>query len=495
MSSTAQFRINAVAGAGTTCAAIALGAALACGGLPVLGYALLGLSVVVVISFAVRSAFDDLTRVPYWAACAGAFLVSANGMRRGSLTYSDAVIVAALVPAALVGLRARQRVPWWLPVGVLLLAGSLAISEMFPVLDRSGPLFQVRNLGTGAQDLSSGISLAARLILAVAVIPLALSVTVTSLRRARDLTTIWLLGIGFSSLVGVLAAFTRFDFQEALTGNLYAFEAYRDAAGRFTGLSVHPTLFGVAAAMALPVALARIISRRTACVYSPLVGLYVGAALISGSRAAFIGTILAFVLVFAWQARGRKQLAAIVIIGGLVVSTQGPAFASSLSAVQRFTGGTGLAGQSAQESDSSRFGAIAESVELFMERPVTGWGYEAIRGAHNTWLQLASSGGLLALAGWGTIVFGALALGWKMRRTLPERASRDALGLCASLVVFLAAGLSMNAVLDRFLYVPVGLILALWFGTRDRGGAHTGQRRSLHGNRRVPAHRTVGPSR
>lgn len=464
-----------------------------------LGYMLLGLLVVAVAALATGAALDDITRVPYWAICAGAFLISANGMRRGSLTYSDAVIVAALAPAALVGLHVRQRVPWWLPVGVLVLAASLAVSEMFPVLDKSGPLFQVRNLGTGAQDLSSGISLAARLILAVAIIPLALALAVTSLRRARGLTTAWLLGIGFSSLIGVLAAFTSFDYQEALTGNLYAFEAYRDAAGRFTGLAVHPTLFGVAAAMALPVALARIVDRRSAWIYAPLVGLYLAAALISGSRAAFIGTVLAFVLVFSWQARGRKQLVAIVVLGGVVAASQGPAFASSLSAVQRFMGGTGLAAQSAQISDSSRFGSIAESLALFMQRPLTGWGYEAIRGAHNTWLQLASSGGLLALAGWGVIVFGALALGWKMRSTLPELASRDALGLCASLVVFLAAGLSMNAVLDRFLYVPVGLILALRFGTsahaRRPGSGKRPCGLERRASRREPPHRASSAAR
>lgn len=453
-------KVDVVAGLGAVAVACALGAVVALGGLPVLGLALAGLLALTAAGLAIGAALEDLTRVPYWAMCAGAFLISANGMRRGSLTFSDAVIVAALFPAALVGLRARHHVPWWLPVGVLLLAASLAVSEMFPVLDKTGPLFRVRNLGTGAQDVSSGFSLAARLILAVAIIPLALAVVVTSVRRARDLTTVWLLGVGFSSLIGVLAAFTPFDYQEALTGNLYAFEAYRDAAGRFTGLAVHPTLFGVAAAMALPVALARIVDRQSAWAYAPLVAVYVAAALISGSRAAFIGTVLAFVLVFAWQARGRKQMFTVVLVGGLVAATQGPALASSLSAVQRFMGGTGLAGQSAQTSDSSRFGSIAESLALFMERPFTGWGYEAIRGAHNTWLQLASSGGLLALAGWGIIVFGALSLGWRMRR------EGDALGLCASLVVFLVAGLSMNAVLDRFLYVPVALILALWFGIR-----------------------------
>lgn len=466
--------LDALTGVCVALTAVVLGAVIASEGLRILGYALVGVLGLALAAVAINALMVDMTRAPFALMCLGAFLVTANGMRRGSLTYSDAVIVAAVLPATLVGLRVRHRVPWWLPIGVVLLAASLAVSEMFPVLDKSGPLFRVRNLGTGAQDASSGVSLAARLILATAVIPLALALTATSVDRAGTLTTAWLLGAGASALVGVAAAFTPFDYQEQLTGNLYALEAYRGAAGRFTGLAVHPTLFGVSAAMALPVALGRIIDRRSAWHYGPLVGLYVAAALVSGSRAAFIGTVLAFVLVLAWQARGRRQVAVIVVIGGLIAATQGPALASSLSAVQRFMGGTGLAAISAQQSDTSRFGSIAESTELFLERPFTGWGFEAIRGAHNAWLQLASSGGVLALVGWSVIVFGALRMGWRMRR------ERDALGLCASLVVFLGAGLSMNAVLDRFLYVPVALILALGFAT-SRGGDQRDDDRAVRG--------------
>lgn len=443
------------------CSLLAAGVGLAISGEALLASCVVVGAIVLLSGAALLMAKPE--RIPYAVVCAALILVSANGLRRGSLTFADGLLVIGLVFTFYGWISQRFKIPpWWL-AGFLLLSLSIGITEVFavPEYQKNGYIFESRNLGTGQMDDSPGWQLGVRLLVAACVMPIVIAALCSSLKRVHLAISLWLVGTAVSSIIGLLAAFSSLDLQEAITGAQYGTVQHGGTAGRFVGLAVHPTIFGVMAALTFAVALARITNRRTAWKYGPLVGIYAGAVLVSGSRAALAGIIAAFAVTYCYQLRSRKYLAGLVATGCAVGLWKMEALSGSISVIQRITGSDTKAAAGAEISNTARQSAMSDAWGYFLERPFSGWGFDAIKGAHNTVLQLLSSGGVIALMGWGLLVVGALHLGWQLYRSLPEPYNHDAFGLINSIVVIFIGGMSMNIILDRWLYVPVGLMLGL----------------------------------
>jgi hypothetical protein len=113
--------------------------------------------------------------------------------------------------------------------------------------------------------------------------------------------------------------------------------------------------------------------------------------------------------------------------------------------------------------DNGRLELYAEALSDFLARPLTGHGFSQIRDALNIYLQLLQAGGLIALSAFSLFTVGSLRLGWRLAHepVLSGSMRSLAVALTVSVLVWLQEGLVQNAIYDRYLYVPAGLLLAM----------------------------------
>ncbi len=417
----------------------------------------LGISFAGIAAMIARRSSFRLAEVPMYTVAAGVAFAPANGVRVGDIPVGDLLLLAA-IPLIMAASLASPRdsvsgaLPGLLAGGALILIAAFA-TELFPPPELNSQLVRARNLGTGQIDDAGSLELATRFVIALVAVPVIIASVVRMPRAARLITSAWIGGTVASALVAVLAGFTPLDLQASLTGREFSFDAYRGLAPRETGLAVHPTLLGVSAALVMPVVLVRM-ARTDPWRYGGCAVVLALAILVSGSRIAVIATLLAGVLILSALSTGRARLVGVVAVGGvgLVLSGVGPA---TLSSVQRLGGTT-----SSHASDQERTEALAEGWQVFLDRPISGVGFEAIRGAHNAVLEVLSSGGLIAFLGY---LFGLAIVtnaGRHVRAHAPPGPVRDELtGLLAAVGVLAFVGLTTNATLDRFLYLAVGVLL------------------------------------
>ena len=117
----------------------------------------------------------------------------------------------------------------------------------------------------------------------------------------------------------------------------------------------------------------------------------------------------------------------------------------------------------AGRSDHARGVVADQGWRDFLHSPAWGIGPDVLQDAHVIYLQLLAGAGLLGFLGY------ALVVGWSLRGAVRLRAEPVFAAAGAALCVFLVAGIASNALLARYLYVPVGLIWAgtLLVGTRS----------------------------
>lgn len=419
--------------------------------------------------------FNSPGLVSFMLVALGVLLAPSDGLRLAtSITYSDALIVAA-VPFLIWSFWTRASfptLPSWLFVGTGFIILAALIIEELPSISHTQAIFQYRNLTTREIESGSSSTLAGQLLIALVVVPTIVALAVRSWKRAQILINFWLAGVAASCIVALLAAFAHINLQQAITGHDYSIQAYHEQAGRYTGLAVHAVLLGISAAMCVPIALSRMTSTKHAIRYGLLVCVYCLAVLVSGSRSALIGVVAALVIVFVWRARARKRIISLIFVAGGAAYVTGVS-ASSLSVIQRLLGGNTLASSSANTSDTARLSHYSEALQAFYKRPLTGYGFEGLRGAHNIILELLSSGGPLALVGYFVVIGGVLSAARVVHARIPANVNIDILGIVGAIVVFLVVSMVDNASLDRFVYLPIGIMLGLYFlvqheSVRDR---------------------------
>jgi O-antigen ligase len=131
---------------------------------------------------------------------------------------------------------------------------------------------------------------------------------------------------------------------------------------------------------------------------------------------------------------------------------------STLIAVDRLSGSV-----STIQSDSIRHTFYSNALSEVKAHPISGIGFQALRASHNLYLELWQSGGVFALLSLCILVGGALSLALRLIRHAPAEAGMEnfTAALLASMITWLVCALAQPAVYDRYLYIPIGLLLGL----------------------------------
>lgn len=400
------------------------------------------------------------------------------GLPLGAFSPSDLLLVAA---AGLLGILAvsGRRFPVAVPKWILGPALALAATALLAKLAGGGAAVETPTVSRTARalintNLESPLRALLALELGLVLVPLVLSAVAATPRRATVFATLWLLSATASALFAFTDTVGLTNMTE-LTG-----AATRDL--RATGLAGHPNHLGLASALALPVAVLGISGRLPGRVPLHVVAAFMlgFAVTVSGSRAAFAAAVAASLLTALLIAGGRRRLAlvgAVLVVGGLAV-VAGVSLTGVEQGAYEETDAVARFGQSqsGQESFETRSELRERALDQFAANPLTGVSFRQLKTAHNIYLQLASSGGILALGAFAVFIAGALALAWRLLRrarfATPQRML--VVALLVAFCTWLGAGMIGNTVTDGYLYLPVGLMLALELYRRRAPAAGAG---------------------
>lgn len=395
-----------------------------------------------------------------------------------SLTASDALLVlgyVALAGGTLLSLArgvALPRIPPWLLIGAGGLAVAALLVELFPpdqvaefaIRGTATSLYDRNNPAAPAGDVAaaSNAVIAARFVATLLGVPLLLGVLASSWHRVASLVNVWLVGVAINCAVALLSWLNVISAAD-IVGRDYVLLG-GGGADRLVGLTVHPTHLGTIAALALPVVFVRLAGRvRPGDVLLAL--LFILGIMVSGTRAAVIGAFAGLGAMLMFQRGLRIRGVTIAGVAALAAFVAGITNRALFSIVDRLASGS----TSATTSDVSRSQAFADTFHDIIERPVVGYGFEVVRGGHNLYLELAHAGGIVALAAFLYFAVGLLRSAQSLGKdtTLPDASRTTAIGLTGAVVTWLTLSLFQNSVFDRFLYIPVGLLVALVINARS----------------------------
>ncbi len=476
-----------------TAAPLACGATLAVLEPPILSVVIPALVIAVtvtLVSWSGRGALRGEHATAAALVALGVVAVTWTGVRGpGEIGPFDILLGGAFVALGFSSLRGGRLpvVPGWLLLtGAGLLAAAL-LAELF--VPKPPPEYvpaagnQVTLGQTGpADETNSDLVMLGKLELALVAVPVLVGAVAASFSRARLVGDLWLFSAVVSAGVASVDVLIGTRIGELATGLPFA-------VGRGSGLAIHPNHLGLASAMALPLALAhatvphhvrRMLGSAAAAVL--VVGI-----LASGSRANLLGAVVAvaLMLVFLRGAQAKLALGAIavvmvVVVGSVVISAAG----AQVVTLERLAGERGTL-----TSNSERKAKLDASVSDVMTHGLTGVGFATARDAHNLYLQMLQAGGIVGLTAFAVFAYGAVRLGWRLSREprAPPDGARLAAGLTVSLLVWLTTGLLQNAVNDRYIVVPLGVLLGLSLAVnRQRSSAPP---RGESGGGAVPFHK------
>lgn len=382
------------------------------------------------------------------------FLFPLNRLRpMENVTWGDVVMLLA-VGCALFRFNSRA---WFigLPSQFFLPAGIFSLAAFLAFVD-----FQ------NFEDLVYCI----QLITALMLIPATVAFTGQGYRHTNIvLSWAWILGNLFSSLVGIAShhGHSFLGFTDPAASNQWAHY-------RISGLAFHPNMYAMFVTMCVPVVLTRFIVTRNQA--EKLLTLIVLPTLLygiklSGSRAALAALLMTaciFGSMFIYFSRNPKRaltqfaIAAVAIIGMYLAFDTG----KTVDATQRLFGG-----EATDFSDAQRSEIHAKAKQDFIGSPIYGVGYRNIRFAHNIYLQVLQSSGIIGFSGFMLflfIVFRMAQLG--LRRVIKDRATLwKYLSLICAILTWLIAGSNQNAIIERGVCIPIALLLLLYVDTIRAG--------------------------
>nr|WP_246325811.1 O-antigen ligase family protein [Actinomycetospora corticicola] len=182
-----------------------------------------------------------------------------------------------------------------------------------------------------------------------------------------------------------------------------------------------------------------------------------GGLVASASRAGLIAAVLGATLTVLTLTAGRRLV--LPLVGG-VVAVAVVAVAAFPALLDRVAEQLRISGaDSASESNAIREGIARQALTDFGHSPLHGLGLPVAADAHNVYLQLLASGGVLLLLGFGVFVLGFVL---EVRR-LDGGAVGDGLPrvLLVSVVSWLLVGAVVNQLTDAFLYLPIAIVAGL----------------------------------
>jgi len=359
-----------------------------------------------------------------------------DAVRVGPVHLVDGLLLFGMPIMLIIGV-ATGRLPE-LPTAVMIAVTVLFLTFIFnefapPSPGYMGGRAELAGWTANGPDVTatSNTGALARVLLALLAIPL----LVTAF--ARDRFDLVKFGRAYCIGASINAALALSD-SVGVTSVSVTLRGFADVSGRGAALTTHPNQLALAIALALPFAVAcfnRLWSRLGLVVIS-LAGIW-----ISGSRAGLLAAATALILMGLLSRRKMLTLAAVAMgVLGII--------ATDILAQTRLSSGL------ADESDYLRGIAAAQAKRDFLESPITGIGLSVGQQGHNIYLQLLAATGLLGLAAFVALMF------WALRSSWVERADATVRAAGVSLLVFLVAGYASNSLLNRYLYVALGIVSA-----------------------------------
>lgn len=375
-----------------------------------------------------------------------------DGIRLGGGSLVNAFLVLAFVATLGLVMQGRRAVP---PPGwMLLAAGGLLVSALLTIafppalkLKQAGLLDLIRGAGVPyILGHRSDLSALFKWEIAWLVMPVILMTNGSTRGRCRLLLDVFAIGAAISAIVALLDV-----------AGLHFLAARPIANSRSSGLTIHPNYLAFESALAVPVSLLWV-GRGGRWTIGGLLasGVLLGGVYSSGSRAAAVGAVLAVALTVMLVPRLRRLSGFLLPLAGIavvVLLTFTNAGTQILHQVRLDTGNpTTLA------SNATRHEAAHTALVQFDARPLEGVGFAAIEDAHNIYLQLLAAGGLIAFA---SFVIYCAGLGGAYLRARRGPLRDEATVIVASVIVWLVGGAFDNQLIDKFLYVMPGLLLAM----------------------------------
>lgn len=322
------------------------------------------------------------------------------------VTASDVFLLGGMMLLFPTLVRHRLRLPFTYQIGALLLVFAGMISSLLT----ENPVVSLRYVG--------------QLLVAVFVLPTFLAWWKPRLTVLVGLAWAYVGGQAVSSVV-----------------------ALGQGGSRAQGLTTHPNFFGLCCTLAF--ALGFFLLQHSGPVLTWVVvgldALFALGVSMSGSRAALLGLVL---LSLAWVLVQRSAL------GGYTMAFLGVAALAvgnwALGALPEGSALTRLRGDStATVSDSHRQSLLQSGLHQFLERPMTGNGFEQALQSHSIFLEVAVAGGLIGLIGY-VLMLGALL------KPLVDRANRLQ-ALSYPVLAYALVGALSNSLWDRFIWTAAAL--------------------------------------
>jgi O-antigen ligase len=414
-----------------------------------------------------RRASANSRPVVFALVAVGVLLVTFNAVRPvPSATAADLVFAVALLGIVLTPLdshwTARPIAPAWLLTAAGLLLCAALLVGIFPARPSQAVTQVLSGVASNAGASSefpavSNAGAAVRLVGTLVFLPVLIALAANSRRRILVLADVWIAGAAFGALLGALGYLGVAGVAHLIAGGS---DFQGSGVPRVAGLSTHSNHFALASAMALPVAATRLgqANGRTRVYFSVVVLVLISAIAISGSRAGLIGGLFGLALLTVLRPESRKGVVRTVIVAVMLAGVVAVVL-SPPPTVERLSNA-----ESAATSTQQRKAVYTAVWHDVRQRPLIGHGFQYVRGSEDIYLQLLDAGGIIALGGFGIFAIGSLTSGFRLGRrdSLPDDMQSLARAACASLAVWLiAAGIVLPAIFDRYLYVPVGLIIAI----------------------------------
>lgn len=391
------------------------------------------------------------------------FTATWNGVRvYDFFTLSDVALIASLflVGPILVGQRTTTPVPVWLTIPAF----------VFLLIGFGGVAF--------AGYSGAGLVHTIRLVAAMTLAPLLIGFVGGRLRVTPLLVDAWIGSMVVSGLIATSDYMLGTDFGTSITSVV--------ASSRSTGLATHSNHLAVTAVLTVPLCVARLSTARSVSarlLYAAATTVVMLAILTSGSRGGLVAGITGILLTplfmpSALRARTTWRSAAVIAAAAVLAISFAPN--NSFVAVQRtldsltLSSTSSSSAASAAESDRIRGDRRQVAVDEFNQSPLFGVGLDRSRSAHNIYLQLLASTGVIGLVAFLFYLGGLLQLGLRLRShpLLPGtlRAIAAAAGVTA--LLFALLGLVENQIADRYLYFPCGFVLAVHLALRTGTDKH-----------------------
>jgi hypothetical protein len=386
---------------------------------------------------------------------------STNSVSSGG-AFGDATLVLAFaaVLADVIGRKRPMPLPPW-----LMLAGAgcliaFLLNMIFPPSAKlvnlsaitgasiaqqgGGAVGQIGSLGVAADSVNL-FEFEVGLIL----VPVLVATVGTTTKSCRRLINLFVVGAAINGAVGVLG--------------LAGFHIASSAAfqNRSAGLTIHPNYLALTCVLALPMAMLWFgRSRRYNIAGVIAVGSLLGGVYASGSRAGFVAAIIGVVVTTIAVPRLRRglpvllPLAGIGLVGLLLFTSTGHKLLVQLRLASDASG----ANPATAGSNFQRSLLASVAWTQIQARPLLGVGWSQITTAHDIYLELLDSAGIIALLSFMVFLGGMVA---SLRRALSGPLRNEAIVCAVGILAWLANGVFDNQLADKYLYVVPGLLLAV----------------------------------